>query len=115
MGARRMMTMRAHIQRDMQVNKDPYGQPRIPDWQTLVAAEPCRTWFETERHVVDGDKTVAVENRKLIVPRDSTVLPGDRILDVKDRRGNVLFTGPALIEAVGVRKDHLVLSVAEVS
>jgi hypothetical protein len=112
-----MMTMRAHVQRDAnaEASEDPFGGPDVPDWQTLHESLPCRTWFESERHVTDASKTVALEDRKVIVPKGTDVKPGDRILDVRDRRSVVVFSGPAKIEAAGNRKDHVELVLEEVS
>lgn len=107
--------MRAHVQRNQAAGEDPYGNPNPPDWQTLHASLPCRTWFEGERQVTDSNKTAAVEDRKVIVPLGTDIEPGDRILTVKDRLGAVVFTGPAKIEAAGNRKDHIELSLEEVS
>lgn len=116
MSARRQMTMRALVERDANADtEDPLGSPEAPDWQTLHAALPCRTWFETERHEADSNKTAAIEDRKVIVPKGTDIRPGDRIADVKDRRGSVIFTGPATIEAAGRRRDHIELSLKEVT
>lgn len=116
MGARRLMTMRAHVERDANANtEDPFGGPEPPDWETLHEALPCKTWFESERQAIDSNKTAEVEDRKVIVPKGTDIRPGDRIVDVRDRRAAVIFTGPAMIGAAGNRKDHIELSLQEVS
>ena len=109
------MTMRALVQRNTNAGADPTGNPGVPSWTTHLAAMPCRTWFDGERQVTDGEKTAAIEDRKLICPRGTDIRPGDRILNVKNRLGEVEFTGPAKIEAAGNRKDHIELSLEEVT
>lgn len=115
MSARRMMTMRALVERDTQVATDAYGHKAVPSWTSHIASLACRMWFEVERHILDGDKTAALEDRKVIVPKGTDIKPGDRIANVKDRRGNIVFTGPAIIDAVGTRRDHIVVSLLEVT
>ena len=116
MGARRQMIMRAEVQRDENADTaDPFGAPRAPAWETLHASLPCRTWFESERQAIDSNKTASIEDRRLIVPKGTDIKPGDRILVVKNRRGTVVFTGPAKVGSAGNRKDHIELSLQEVT
>lgn len=107
--------MRATVQRNAAGATDPYGNPGAPNWQPHIAALPCYVWFEVERHAIDTTKTAALEDRKAIVPKGTDIKPGDRLFDVRDRLGTVIFTGPAVIDSAGVRKDHIALALKEVS
>lgn len=107
--------MRATVQRTAAGDADPYGNPGVPDWQTHIEELPCYVWFEVERHAIDTTKTAAVEDRKAIVPKGTDIEPGDRIVDVRDRLDAVIFTGPAVVDSAGARKDHIALALKEVS
>lgn len=108
------MIHRAEVERDGALGTDSWGNPNEPDWATHITSLPCRTWFDSEREVFDGNKSAAIENRKVIVPLGTDITEDDRIAQVTDRLGSVLFTGPAKIESLGRRADHLVLMLEEV-
>lgn len=121
MSARSQMIHRASIERDTQVGSDTWGNPDASTWTAHLSDVPCRVWYESEREVIGGtstgkgDKTAVIENRKMIVPLGTDVTESDRITAVDDRKGVELFNGPARIESVGRRRNHLVLSIEEVS
>ena len=111
------MTHRAAILRDANAGQtDAGGQPLPPDWQPHLADVPCRCWAEPSEEVsADGDRTVVVEGRRIIFPVGTDVTEADRVARVTDRRGNLIFDGPARIEGLVRRPDHLsaVLEVIE--
>ena len=55
MSARRRMTMRAVIERDIATGTDDFGHPVKPNFTTL-AAIPCWAWSKQRRERVDGNK-----------------------------------------------------------
>jgi hypothetical protein len=104
------MRHRAVIERDMAVGEDDWGQSGTPDWRIHLHDLPCAAWFEAGREVIDGAKTAVIEDRKVIVPLDTDVTEKDRVARITDRRGKeTIFEGPARIESVGRRRDHLAL------
>lgn len=107
MGARQRMTMRATIERDQQAAEDPWGHPENPDWQTHLDRLPCSMWVHVETDVTDDNMQAVVEDRRAIFPLDTDLTPTDRIAQVADRRGQVLFDGPMRIRTVVRRADHL--------
>lgn len=86
---------------------DAWGNPAIPAWATHLPALPCRAWYSAGREVTDAGKTAVVEDRRMIVPRDTDVREDDRVAAVTNRKGEMLFPGPMRIESVGRRRDHL--------
>jgi hypothetical protein len=93
---------------------DDYKNPVPPQFEALYTDVPCRGWLYIGRTADDG-KTVVVEDRRILVPLGTDVTERDHISSITDRLGAELFTGPMRIDHVGVRKDHLVLSVTEVA
>lgn len=108
------MTHRATIERDTSSTADAWGNPVAPVWAAHLTDLACRVWFDTESEVLDGNKTATVERRKMIVPIGTDVTEADRVAIVEDRLGATLFSGPAGIESVGRRRDHLVLTLEAV-
>lgn len=115
MPARGTMTMRAHVQRD-QAAADPFGGKLSSNWQTLHAALPCRVWHTRQRssHVLDGDKIVEVIGLLLAVPTGTDITPKDRVVDVRDRLGTVLFPGPVNIDSVSFRIGHVIIALESI-
>lgn len=112
MSARATMRHRALIERNNsdQAPDDSWGGEPEPDWKPHLQNLPCKTWFKAGREVTDI-KVVAVEDRRMIVPLGTDITELDRVARVTDRRGvRVLFDGPARIESVGARADHLELT-----
>lgn len=107
MSARGTMTHRAKIERPT-TGTDSWGNPGAPVWNTHLADLPCRAWFQKGRELV-GDLNVVIEDRRMVCPRDTDIVEGDRVAEVKDRRSRLVFDGPMRIESVGRRKDHLAL------
>lgn len=111
MSARASMRHRCTIERDNsdQAPTDSWGDQPEPDWKPHLENLPCKTWFETGREAIDT-KVEAIETRRMMVPLGTDVTEADRVAFVTDRRGvRRLFEGPANIESVGARADHLEL------
>lgn len=107
------MTMRADVQNNTATGADSYGQPDIPVW-AVKATVACLVWTKVRREVIDGDKTALVEDIRAIIPADAAVVEADRISNVKDRAGTVLFAGPLAIDTIQKRRDHLELALRRV-
>lgn len=109
MSARQRMTQRATVERQMQVLRDDFGGRGTPDWREHLTDVPCRIWQTSGREVTDGNKVVAVDDRRLIVPLGTDVTTKDRIASVTDRLGVELYEGPMRIETIARRSSHLEL------
>lgn len=103
------MDQRVTIERDMVAIQDDWGQPGESNWRTHLMDLPCRLWYSAGREVIDGTKTAAIEDRRVIVPKETDVNVSDRIAKVTDRQGTLIYGGPMRIESVGRRQDHLEL------
>ena len=117
MSARESMTHRCRIDRDasLAAAPDPYGAPGLPVWAQHLTDIPCRWWYEGTRTVLDGGSQKEISRRKLICPLGTDVTEDDRIAWVHDQRGRELAEGPMRIDSVGLRADHMVLTMVEVT
>ncbi len=106
MSARAQMKMRAVVERDTSSGEDNFGHPVKPDF-TAHGIFPCWAWSNTDREVVDGDKSALVEDFRAMFPRRADVQAGDEIVNITDRRGAVLFAGRFQIETMSFAHDHL--------
>lgn len=111
---RQHMTMRTGVVERLsdQGTKDDYGHP-IMAWSQIGNEIPCAAWFSSGDTQSNADRVVPVEGRKVIVPRGTDILEGDKINGINDRRGNSIFSGVMRIELVAPRRDHLELSIQE--
>ena len=105
MSARGRMTMRATLQRDT-ARADQYGQPGPPDWQT-TAHVACYVWQGGGRRSQATPRVIETDEIGMIVPKATDVVSGDRVLEVYDRVGTVLYENPLYVDAVFRRRDHL--------
>lgn len=113
MSARGTMVHRAIIERQGS-DTDRWGNPAPPSWSLHLHDLPCRAWFGSGREVIDSGKTAVIQDRRMVIPRDTDVKEGDRVLKVTNRKGDEVFDGPMRIEAVGRRQDHKALSLEAV-
>ncbi len=109
MTARGRMTMRAVHQEDQQATPDGYNRNDPANWQTLNAALPCWLYSKRTRRVIDGTKTVTVEELRAMVPLGTAIAGGERFLTVSDQAGNVEHSTPLKIRGVQRRVTHLEL------
>lgn len=110
MPGRSQMKHRATVLRDQQETRDGWNQKATPDWETHIASLPCFAWYTPGREVQDGQKIANVDAIGLLVPNGTDVTPQDRIGDITDRQGRVLYPGPHRIESVGRRQGHISLT-----
>ena len=104
------MTMRAKLERDQETGSDSFNNPLPEDFQALATVS-CWAFSKARREVVDGDKTAVLEDLRLMVPLATDVNEKDRVANVLDREGTVLFAGPLRIDSVVRRRRHLELLV----
>lgn len=109
MSARQRMRQRATVERQMQTTRNDWGGKGAPDWREHIKDLPCRIWQTSGMEVTDGDKTVAVDTRRMIVPLGTDVTTLDRISTVTDRLGDELYAGPMRIESLARKADHIEL------
>lgn len=96
-----MLTMRASISRGSVTAPDSYGltTPRIKDVKPVAENVPCYVRIKMDTEFVDG-KSVSVERMRGYFRRGVDVQRLDVITQVTDRRGQVLYEGPIMVESV---------------
>lgn len=89
---------------------------RTETWTDHAEDVPCRAWTDVRRdsESEQGDKVTVTSDRRLVVPLATDVTEADRIGDVTDTAGNVVFEGPMRVEAVARHRTHIEVLVAEV-
>jgi hypothetical protein len=109
MTARGKMTMRAVHQQDQQAGTDGYNRTDPPSWVTLNAALPCWVYSKRTHRVIDGTKSVTVEDLRAMVPLGTTISGGERFLSVSSQAGGTIHSTPLKIRGVQRRVGHLEL------
>lgn len=100
-----MMVMRAQVRRNY-AELDSYGQKKPGTSATLqivADALPLYVWINQETEFIDS-KQVVVETMRAYVRKDADILRDDLITDVRDRRGEVLFAGPIVVDAIAEKR-----------
>jgi hypothetical protein len=87
------MTMRAIVERDIQAHKDAYRGKLPPDWLPRPTL-PCFVWSDRREEVVDASRTVVMQHARGMFPVKQDLTEKDRVVEVRDRIGRVLFAGP---------------------
>lgn len=109
------MRHRTTIERNAAVGEDDWNLPAAPDWQPHLEDLACYGFERTGRVVADGDKTVVIVDRRLLVPDDADVTERDRVRDVVEPgTGRLVLDGPMTVEARQVRRAHVELSLERV-
>ena len=110
---RSMMQLRAKISRADRLevlngipvgNVDGYGhgKPSAANptgWSVIYDSQPCWVYRQDGRRVISNERTVSNEYSTLGVPLGTDLQEGDRVDQVTDRLGNVLF-GPLQVTHV---------------
>ena len=107
------MKHRADIQQNTASTVDDYGNPVPSVWATH-STMPCRAYTKVRKEVIDGDKTVLVEDLKALFSVSSGISEAYRIANITDRQGAVLFAGPLDILAIQRRGNHLEISLDKI-
>lgn len=107
------------VQRNTASGTDSWGNPVAPVFTTHIADVACLAFVRTARseqgrEIIDGDKTVVIEDRRVLVALGTDVTTDDRLGDVTDAAGAVVFAGPLGIEAVDRRVSYLELAVESI-
>lgn len=94
-----MLTMRAKIARNVAA-ADPHGNPGIPVWGITGDTVHCFIWTQSAQPVHDGRKVVAVEQIRACFPREADIKQGDKVTEIKDRRGQTVFDSDLEVDTV---------------
>lgn len=101
------MRQRATIERKTSTSDTGGGYTEV--WSPLVTDSPCLCWTVSGQTIMDSDRPGVMNTRLVHVPRTSVVQVGDRLTQVIDKRGRVLFDGPLLVDTVNEHRDYLEL------
>ena len=111
--------MRATVQRDTASGTDGFGLPNAASFTAHIASLACYVWTnpgrESEREIIDGAKTVILADHKMICPLGTDITELDRITAIKDRLSADIIANTMRIHSVVRRKDHLALTLEEIS
>ena len=100
------MTMRATVQKDAATARDAYGGKLPADWQPK-ATVPCFAWSKVREEQIDAERSVVMQHARMMLPLDAAVVETDRVLEVRDRIGALLFAGPFDIRGLERRVTHV--------
>lgn len=100
------MTMRAIVERNAAVARDAYGGPVAPDWQEH-ATLPCLAHSVSKERHEDGQKGALQQSYRCAFQRDADLTEADRVAEIQDRLGAVIFAGPLKILVLQRRRRHL--------
>ncbi len=112
--SRTQMTMRAIIARNSTITTDAYGHPEAPSFATLGDPIPCRVWSVNRREVNDTRKFVLEEQLRCGMPLGTDVTEDDRITEIKDRLGVVIWAGPIRIDDIQHKHTHLEMDIRRI-
>ena len=108
MSARSMMTMRALVVRNMQADRDTFNQKAQPDWQPVGPEIPCFVWAGPvggKHAVASGELVMIIDMPGAVFPKSANVCNGDRLKEVRDRLGQMLFED-LVVESIFPRRTH---------
>lgn len=107
------MTNRAELRRNPSAT-DAWNRPDLVpfDQMTSLGTVACHVHFKSKTDpgailFVNDSKTARVDTMVGVFPRGLDIRTEDRLGDVKDRRGNVLFKGPLVVQQPIRRRGHL--------
>ena len=114
-----IMTMRAEVRRNIAA-ADGHGHPGKPEWTLVKDGVSCFVWSKVRQRIVDGTQQAEVEEIAAVFPVAADILSADRIEQIKDRRGRILFAGPFEVvtgteKSDGSGVDHLAFKLRRVA
>ena len=124
MPARTAMTMRCTVERVEKTERvSAGGQPIVTETPQTVATDmPCYAWAISERFITADARVMTVAVHKMLAPNwlepdplGRDLQEGDRVLNIRDKRGNVIVPNRLLITSVIRREDHSELTLEEAS
>lgn len=113
------MTMRAEVRRNTAAT-DAHGHPGKPTYNLVQDGVPCFVWSSSRQRIVDGRQQAEVDEVHAIFRAGADVQSFDRIEQIKDRRGRVLFDGPLEVitgteRSTGDCVDHLAFKLRRIA
>ena len=107
------MTMRMVIERSAKTGEDEDGHPIIAwsPWEIV----PCYAWSQSRKELVDGNKTVVIEDLRALIPISTDLTESDQVARIEDRLERILFSGPLRIEAVQRMPRHQELMLEKIT
>lgn len=120
---RTQMTQRTAIERSTSVSDSGGGYNKT--WASLMTDVPCRAYSMRVHQpgvtgelgseiAIGGERTGVIEITGVLMPKNTGVTEGDRLVSITDRKGNVKYTGPMLVDSVGIEPDHVRLTVRRI-
>ena len=113
-----LFTQRATVYRNV-TSGDGYGAPAPEDFQYRSTVR-CRLWWQhssgvrsANRTYVSPGRTVPVAEGGMIVPVGTDITEQDRVVEITDNQGNVLYASNFTVVAVINNEDHIELSLIE--
>ena len=107
------MTMRADVERDATTTTDPYGHPDAESFAAL-ATIPCFVTSKRRTEQNDDKKTALIEDIRCSMPLDTDVTELDRIAQITNRLGTVLYTGPLRIDTIQYKHTHIEMNLRRI-
>lgn len=100
------LSMRFWTSRD-QGGTDPYGGGQ--NYQPSLSDEPCYWWVTSGRAQVDDSRSVVLAEEHMFVDRRSDLKAGDRIMQLVDHEGRLVFDASDYreVEHVAIERDFL--------
>lgn len=112
MRTRAIMKYRTSVERSTSVSDN--GGGFNTSWAS-IADIPCYAWFVNTQEVTGaGERPGVIENVVVFVPKNTDIQNGDRLTDVTDRKGGVIFDGPLQVDSAGKRLDYAVIITRQV-
>jgi hypothetical protein len=118
------MTQRTAISRNALASDNAGGFD--DDWITVTTDTHCRGYplrirsgggpsIGAVEEAGGGLRPGVYEFTGVLVPKGTDVQEGDRLEGITDRRGNVIFPGPMMVDAVGELIDHRRLTIRKIT
>lgn len=111
----RRMTMRMDVERNVEMGKDAFNNPKPPRYEPHLTDQRCWVWSQAKRVAVSDSRIIVVEDLRAIVPLDTDVRAGDRIVEVRQPDGSVMTGDVLKVESIQVEPTHLELNLEEVT
>lgn len=118
MTARNAMIFRCIIQRSSTslTNTDDYGNDPPDAWVNYLTDVPCyHFYFRLSHTIVAEGRRVESTQTQLLLPRHTDITVLDRILNVVDKKGEVIESEPKRIDHLAHRRDHLLLRLVAIT
>lgn len=101
---------RCTVQRRAAGTEDPYGNPTVEPFANHLTNQPCLWWADVgrgtggEQYATERD--TIIDRSRMLMPNGADITEADQIIDIRDRRGNVITAGPWNIVLVTYRPSQ---------